>query len=101
MEALTEISSITFDPIGRGHVFVEFAKILRFGTVIVNRTIHRHMLAPGSDIAAELVAVNAALVESGFPPVSQQDVAMIQSVADVQWTDERIQAWQDELAAMA
>ena len=96
METLTHISSIAFDTLGRGHLSVEFAKIIRFTDV--NRTSHRPVFFLGVEIDAELEPVNAALNEAGFPAVSEADVAVIRSVALAQWTPEHVQGWHEELA---
>lgn len=49
---------------------------------------HRTAVAPGGDVAAQMAAVNAHMETEDFAPVSQQEIARIQVIAQAAWKKE-------------
>jgi len=53
---------------------------------------HRTVFPPGIDIEEQMAAVNRHLADMGFSPVSDDDIKFIKDVAQLNWTQQHIDA---------
>jgi len=95
------VDMVGFDVAGEGMVQVRIAKLTHIDDTLVERAYHRINLPPGHDIDEAMAAVNANLADMGYSAVGEADISLIKANADVQWTPERIAAYQAKLEAQA
>ena len=82
--------SIAFNQIeitGNGTIFMEWRKLSSDGDPL---DYHRTSFAPGSDVDAQIAAVNNHLVSMGFDGVPANHVAQIKLFSSAAWTPENI-----------
>ena len=82
--------SVAFNQIeitGNGTIFMEWRKLSSDGDPL---DYHRTSFAPGSDVDAQIAAVNNHLIEMGFDGVPAAHVAKIKLFASASWTPENI-----------
>lgn len=75
-----------------GNVLMRIAKLVIDGEQVLAKEWHRSSVAVGADINAQMAAVNADLVQQGWPPVADGDIERISQHAATAWTPDRIAA---------
>ena len=79
-----------------GIVQVRMHKLSSDGDLIGN---HRTLLPPATDIADQVVAVNAHMATENYSAISAADVAKLTAICNAAWTPEVIAAYQAAQAA--
>lgn len=97
--ALTQNTGIDRIEIVGGTVQVRLAKQVLNGDSVIASGFHRLSLAPGTDMAAQLVTVNADLTALGAATISDSDWATVTTVCSAVWTDAVIAAYKASLAS--
>lgn len=94
-----KVDLIGFDVADRGFIEVRFALLLTIDDQLVRRDNHRQLFPPGSDIDEIMYGVNLDLQSRGYDPVGADGIDAIKAAAAVQWTQERIDAYNASVEA--
>lgn len=84
-----------------GTIQVRLALELIENGEVLSHKLHRTLIAPGSDVAAQMAAVNVHLVQMNMNTVSDADVGQISALATVAWTPAVLAAYQAQQALVA
>lgn len=99
MTTLTQNTSIDRIEIVGGTVQVRITKQVLSGDSVIAAEFHRLSLAPGTDMAAQLVIVNADLTALGAAAISDSDWATVTTICSAVWTDAVVAAYKASIAS--
>lgn len=81
----SRVDSIVFETADLGFLQVLFAKLKEDVGAAGECVGHVHTFAPGSDMDAQMRAIDDDLSRQGFAPMSEEDIAMLKAAAGVKW----------------
>jgi hypothetical protein len=84
-----------------GIIQIRMKKQIIDGDAVAAEQYHRTVLEPGSDLDAQVAAVNAHLKQMGYPNIEAEGVERVRRIAEVEHTAKVVQDYRDMLAVKA